>query len=340
MGSHRASNRSWVASLLAACSVLLLVLGPQAARGPGVLPAAAQASYPTGISLNEFMPDPVSDWNGDGVLGDANDEYIELYNANAFDVDISGWKLDDIAGGGSQPYTLPPGAVLRAQSYLVLFSVQTGIALNNSGGDSVRLLTPDDGEVESHSYTATSADQAYSKTFDGGTEWTRSYPPSPGASNQPPPPPSPTPIPTETPTSTITPTPSATPIPTETPTPTITVAPSSTFTPTQGPTSTPYPTGISLNEFMPNPEIDWNGDGILGDANDEYIELYNANGFALDLGGWQVDDIANGGSSPYTLPAGAVLEAQGFLALWSRDTHIGLNNSGGDTVRLLTPEGV
>ncbi len=55
---------------------------------------------------------------------------------------------------------------------------------------------------------------------------------------------------------------------------------------------------------MPNPEADWNGDGILGDANDEYIELYNANDFAVDLSGWKVDDIAGGGSSPYTLPAG------------------------------------
>ena len=322
MSSYRASSRSWVAGLLAAGSVLLLILASQIARGAGALPAAAQASYPSGISLNEFMPRPVNDWNDDGVTGDANDEYIELYNANAFDVDISGWKLDDSAGGGTQPYTLPAGTVLRAERHLVLFSLQTGIGLNNSGGDAVRLLTPDDVEVESHSYTQTQPDEAYSKTSDGGMEWTRSYPPSPGAANQPAPTPPPTATPTETPTATETPTPSP------------------TFTPTQGPTSTPYPNGISLNEFMPNPESDWNDDGILGDANDEYIELYNANAFDVDISGWKLDDIAGGGSTPYTLPVGTTLRAQRHLVLFSVQTGLALNNSGGDTVRLLTPDGI
>ncbi len=69
-------------------------------------------------------------------------------------MDLSGWKVDDIANGGTAPYTLPPGTLLQAQGYLVLWSRDTNIALNNSGGDAVRLLTPDDVEVESHSYTA------------------------------------------------------------------------------------------------------------------------------------------------------------------------------------------
>ncbi|HNS03047.1 MAG TPA: lamin tail domain-containing protein, partial [Anaerolineae bacterium] len=261
--------------------------------------ATAQAVV---VSLNEFMPNPEHvDWNKDGILGDGNDEYIELYNANDFAVDLSGWRVDDVANGGSTPYTLPAGTTIPARGFLALWSRDTGIALNNSGGDSVRLLRPDGVEVESTSYTQTSADQAYSKTVDGGDQWTRSYPPSPGASNQPAP------------------------------------------TPTPTPTATPgnYPDGVSLNEYMPNPEhVDWNDDGILGDGNDEYIELYNANDFAVDLSGWRVDDVANGGSTPYTLPAGTTIPARGFLALWSRDTGIALNNSGGDSVRLLRPDGV
>jgi hypothetical protein len=294
---------------------------PGASNQPAPTPTPTPTSlpYPTGISLNEFMPNPAADWNDDGTLSDENDEYIELYNANAFDVDISGWKLDDVAGGGTAPYTLPAGTVLRAQRYLVLFSVETGIGLNNSGGDWVRLLTPDGVEVESHAYTSAPADGAHSKTVDGGNDWTQTYPPSPGASNQPP-------VWTATPTATATRTPSST--PTTTPTATATVSPA------------PYPTGISLNEFMPNPAADWNGDGILGDENDEYIELYNANAFDVDISGWRVDDVAGDGSAPYTLPAGITLPAGGFLALWSRDTRLALNNSGGDSVRLLTPDGV
>jgi hypothetical protein len=290
---------------------------PGASNQPAPTPTPTSPPYPTGISLNEFMPNPAADWNDDGILGDENDEYIELFNANPFDVDLSGWKLDDVAGGGSAPYTLPPGTVLRAQRYLVLFSAETGIALNNSGGDSVRLLTPDGVEVESYVYTSAPADGAYSKTVDGGDIWTQGYPPSPGASNQPP-------VWTATPTPTVTRTATATPT---TATPTATVTPGG------------YPDGVSLNEFMPNPAADWNDDGILGDENDEYIELYNANDFAVDLSAWKLDDVAGGGSSPYTLPAGTTIAAHSFLVFWSRDTNLALNNSGGDSVRLLALDG-
>ena len=284
-------------------------------------PTATPGNYPSGVSLNEFMPKPISDWNDDGIVSDANDEYIELYNANDFMVDLSGWRVDDVANGGTAPYTLPPGSTVGAHDFLLLWSRESGVGLNNSG-DTVRLLRPDGVEVESTSYSQTVGDEAYSKTVDGGNQWTRSYPPSPGSPNLPP-------AWTATPTPSATPTASAAPSPSATPTATLAVSP------------TPYPDGISLNEYMPNPEdVDWNNDGILGDGNDEYIELYNAGDAAVDLSGWQVDDVAGGGSAPYTLPPGSTLAAHGFLVLWSRDSHIALNNSGGDSVRLLRPDGV
>ncbi len=282
---------------------------PSTTPTASLTPTATPASYPAGISLNEFMPNPESDWNNDGILGDDNDEYIELFNANDFAVDLSGWVIDDI-DAGSSPYTLPAGTWLPARSYLALWRRDSNVALNNSGGDTVRLLRPDGVVVESHSYSSAPADGAYSKTMAGGDTWTTTYPPSPGAPNQPP-------AWTATPTATPRPSPSAT----------LALSP------------TPYPEGVSINEYMPNPEADWNGDSILGDANDEYIELYNANAFAVTLSGWQVDDMA-GGSEPYTLPAGTRLEAYSFLALWSRDTRLALNNSGGDTVRLVRPDGL
>ncbi|MEZ4769173.1 MAG: lamin tail domain-containing protein [Caldilineales bacterium] len=58
-------------------------------------PHAAQP-YPDGVTLNEFMPRPVSDWNDDGIISEANDEYIEIYNSNDYEIDLSGWKLDDM----------------------------------------------------------------------------------------------------------------------------------------------------------------------------------------------------------------------------------------------------
>jgi hypothetical protein len=246
------------------------------------------------------------DWNGDGILGDANDEYVELYNANGFPVDLSGWQVDDI-DGGSAPYTLPVGTVLEAQGFLTLWSRDTRIALNNSGGDAVRLLRPDGLLVESHSYTTAPMDTAASKTADGGGEWTMAYPPSPGASNQ-----------------------AATPTP----------------TPTATPTATPgvYPDGVSLNEYMPDPASDWNGDGAA-DQNDEYVEMFNANDFEVDLSGWRLDDVDDGlrampdGSPPYALPLGTTIPARSFLIFFRSQSGIALNNEG-DWVRLLRPDGV
>jgi DNA/RNA endonuclease YhcR with UshA esterase domain len=273
--------------------------------------------------LNEFMPDPSADWNGNGVTGDEDDEYIELYNANDFAVDLEGWQVDDVVGG-STPYVLPVGAVIQPRAFLVLYSAQSKIALNNSGGDSVRLLRPDDVVVDDYTYTATRADEAYSRTSDGGGEWTHSYPPSPGAPN----------TPGDTPTPTPTAIPGATPTPTTTPTV----------------TSTPLPvdvTGISLNEFLPDPASDWDGNGVA-DAQDEYIEVYNANDFAVDLGGWLLDDEDDGGgqrrfASPtgspiYTIPLDTTIPARGFLIFYRSQTSVALNNDG-DWVRLLRPDG-
>ena len=88
---------------------------------------------------------------------------------------------------------------------------------------------------------------------------------SPGGPNLPPTP-GPTPTPTNTPTATASPTETAT----------------ATITPT------PIPPGfIALNEILAAPRtIDFNGDGEAN-TEDEYIELFNPQAVAIDLGGWR-----------------------------------------------------
>ncbi|MFZ2488084.1 MAG: lamin tail domain-containing protein, partial [Anaerolineae bacterium] len=294
MSEKRRFASGWTAGLLLVAAGLLLAAGPLT----GALAAPMSQTYPVGVVINEFMPNPASDWDGSGQFSESGDEYIELYNNAAFAIDISGWKLDDAASLETSPYILPPNTILQPGQYGVFFGSQTGVGLNNTN-DSARLLYPDDQVADEYIYPNTADDVPYSRAGDGTGDWTTSYPPSPGASNQPAP----------TPTSTPTPTPAV------------------------------YPDGIVLNEFMPNPLADWNGDGTTGDDNDEYIELYNLNDAAVDLTGWLVDD-ADGGSTPYRLPAGSSIAAHGFLTLWSRDTHLSLNNSGGDAARLLTPDGI
>jgi len=82
--------------------------------------------------------------------------------------------------------------------------------------------------------------------------------------------------------------------------------------------------------------MDWDGDGTADDR-DEWIELHNAGPVAIDLGGWFLDDAA-GGSEPYPIPAGTVLEPGGFAVFYRRETAIVLDD-GGDEVRLLGPAG-
>ncbi|MCH8748534.1 lamin tail domain-containing protein, partial [Patescibacteria group bacterium] len=90
-----------------------------------------------------------------------------------------------------------------------------------------------------------------------------------------------------------------------------------------------YSDAIVINEFLANP--------VGSDASGEFIELKNTSSTAVDLTRWQLDD-ADGGSSPYTIPAGTSLS--GFeIRSWSRSvTKIALNNDG-DSVRLFDPSG-
>ncbi|MEA3337558.1 MAG: lamin tail domain-containing protein, partial [Chloroflexota bacterium] len=138
--------------------------------------------FPTSIRLNEYLPKPGSDWNGDGQV-DPDDEFIELYNSAGIDVDVSGWILDD-APGGSPVYVIPQGTMAAPHSYLVFFRSQTGVALNDTG-DNVRLLWPDDTVVDQTLYSAAGPDLSFSRETDGSGSWVSSYPPSPGSSNQP-----------------------------------------------------------------------------------------------------------------------------------------------------------
>ena len=135
------------------------------------------------------MPEPASDWNGDGT-GNSDDEYIELYNAASVSVDLSGWYLDDsdsalAAPDLTTPYRIPPGTTIPARGFLIFFRSDTGVALNNDSADSVRLLWPDGTQVERRDYLNTAPDRAVSKEQEGGPSWTELYPPSPGTPNLP-----------------------------------------------------------------------------------------------------------------------------------------------------------
>jgi len=146
---------------------------PPATSTPTPSPTATSAPSPTpisgGVFINEYMPAPPS----------GQKEYIELYNANSFPVDVSGWQLDDIEGG-TRPYALPAGSVIPPRGFLLF---QRNFGLNN-GGDQVRLLAPDGSLRDSHAYDHARKGGAWSRMGDGAAAWTEKFPPSPGQPNR------------------------------------------------------------------------------------------------------------------------------------------------------------
>jgi len=98
-----------------------------------------------------------------------------------------------------------------------------------------------------------------------------------------------------------------------------------------------YSDKIYINEFLPAPgtSYDWDEDGEAN-SSDEWIELINLDTEPVDLGNWILDDIDEGGSSPYIIPEDAIIEPDSFLVFYKKDTGIILNNSG-DSIILKNP---
>ncbi len=127
------------------------------------------------VVINEFLPDPNTLYT---------EEWIELYNPQPLDADLSFYILDDIVGGGTNPYSIPPGTVIPAYGYLVFYQSATGIGLNNAG-DTVNLLQPDGVTViDSFTYSSSADDVSYGREYDGASTWTTFTKPTPGSANK------------------------------------------------------------------------------------------------------------------------------------------------------------
>jgi len=125
---------------------------PQSSPSP-----VAKQSYPSGIIFNEILPSP------DGP--DETEEWIELYNQNNFEVDISEWKIQDIEGS-TTTYTFSANTKIGPNKYLVLTRPETKITLNNTG-DGLTLFQPDDKIIDKVSYNKAPRSQSYNKTGSG-----------------------------------------------------------------------------------------------------------------------------------------------------------------------------
>jgi beta-lactamase superfamily II metal-dependent hydrolase len=81
---------------------------------------------------------------------------------------------------------------------------------------------------------------------------------------------------------------------------------------------------VVLNEILPAPS-----------SGSEWVELYNTTAGEVDISYCIIDDLIDGGGSPYEIPAGTTIPAGGF---WTVDFSSYLNNSG-DDVNFLKEDG-
>ena len=107
---------------------------------------------------------------------------------------------------------------------------------------------------------------------------------------------------------------------------------------------------VVINEFLADPATDLagdaNGDGIRDASDDEFIEIVNVSGTALDVSGWSISDAVQ---VRHTFPTGSIIPADCAAVVFGGDTptgefggavvqtastgSLGLNN-GGDTLLL------
>ncbi len=127
-------------------------------------------SYPGGVYINEILPSPEG--------ADDQEEWIEVFNQNNFEVDLSGWKIKD-ASGSITTYVFPKSIKIASLGYLVLKRTETKITLNNAE-DELFFLTPDEKVVDSLAYKNAPRNQSYNKT---NNDWAWSNFSTPGSKN-------------------------------------------------------------------------------------------------------------------------------------------------------------
>jgi len=124
-------------------------------------------TYPTGIFINEVLA------SSDGT--DETGEWIEIYNSNNFEINLSGWKIKDTAGT-PKTFVIAENKKITGFGFLVFARPETKITLNNDG-DGVVLQNPNGEIVDSVEFGKSSKGASFAKFF-SGWQWTNSPTPS------------------------------------------------------------------------------------------------------------------------------------------------------------------
>jgi hypothetical protein len=130
-----------------------------------VLPAVGD------ILINEVLPAPKNTYAT---------EWIELYNATTYTLDISNMWIDDLIGGGGSPKQIPADTFLAPGGFYVM---DVNNYFNNAGDDANLLGTDGSTLYDSFSYSQTSYDLSFCRETDGSSTWLADCVATYGASN-------------------------------------------------------------------------------------------------------------------------------------------------------------
>lgn len=325
-------------------------------------------TYSKNIALSEILPDPQGD--------DQTNEFIELKNTGNETVDLQNWKISDT----STTYTISQKdfakTTIPALGYFVIYRSKSGIALNNTGGDQVKLYQPDGTLLDSVSYTGTAFEGQSYNFYNNSWVWSTTI--TPGSPNQ-------ITKPNHNPEADAGPDKSGkigekisfsglgskdpdndnliftwdfgdgnkgsgaevTHIYSSVGSYTV------TLTVNDGKGGTDSDTAkvtISENEVKKDqtnqiPSGPFSKDVIINeilpnpegsDSEGEFVELYNKGNQTVDLNLWQLDD-ENNGSAPYTIKNKKIAANQ-YLVFYRTETGLAFNNNG-DRARLIAPDG-
>jgi hypothetical protein len=159
-------------------------------------------TIPETVLLNEMLVDPRTfDHNSNGIYSDADEEYIELFNATNDPIDITNYAVSNAAG--TSTLTIPAGFAIPDSGYVLLYASGeflvvdrngnitgtgawsgTWTALENSAG-TLRLFDGSANQLDEKNYMITDVfpDCAIARIPDGGYNWMGNTLATPGRSN-------------------------------------------------------------------------------------------------------------------------------------------------------------
>lgn len=131
---------------------------------------SSSSSFKNKILVNEILPNPF------GLDGEQN-EWIEIYNTSTEPVILDDWKIKDNFG-----FYIFKNKRVEPKKFLILGREETGLVLNNEGGEALELIDKNGGLVAKASYKVKAPEGLSFGWCDRSFEWLDT--PTEGAENK------------------------------------------------------------------------------------------------------------------------------------------------------------